>query len=67
MLYEIKNNIIKKSKIKWVSRGRKGEMEIHKLFNNKSVNNISVHKKFTNLFELTGYRSNSECSFVKLK
>ena len=67
MLYEIKNNIIKNPKINWVSRGRKGEMWINEFINNKAIDEISAHKKFLNIFSLTGYKSHSECSFVTLK
>lgn len=67
MLYEIRNNIIKTPKINWFSRGRKGEMWINEFINNKAIDKISTHKKFPNIFSLTGYKSHSECSFVALK
>jgi len=67
MLYEISNNIIKTPKINWFSRGRKGEMWINEFINNKAIDKISTHKKFPNIFSLTGYKSHSECSFVALK
>ena len=35
--------------------------------NNLSVFLKNKHKKFKNLFPITGYKSHSECSFVTLK
>ncbi len=67
MLYEIKKNILKNPKIKWISRGRKGELWVNKFNKNNAITNISTHTKFTNLFPYTGYKSHSECSLVKLK
>ncbi len=66
MLYELKNKLLKQEKIKWISRGRKGELWINKFSNNDAIKNISTHTKFTSLFPYTGYKSHSECSFVKL-
>ena len=67
MLFEIKRNLIRANKINWLSRGRKGKMFIDKFFNNKAIEKILVHKKFENLFNITGYQNHSECSFVTLK
>ena len=67
MLHEIKKNIIKTSKINWVSRGRKGEMWINGILNDDSINEVKSHQTFPNIFSLTGYKSHSECSFVILK
>ena len=67
MLYEIKKIIFNKSKINWTSRGRIGEIWTDTFMKNNSINQISKHKKFINLFPITGYKSHSECSFVQLK
>ena len=67
MLFEIKRNLVKANKINWLSRGRKGEIFVNKFINNKAIENVLVHKKFDNLFNITGYHNHSECSFVSLK
>jgi hypothetical protein len=67
MLYEIQNKILKQEKIKWISRGRQGELWINSFSDNNAIKNIFTHTKFTNLFPYTGYKNHSECSFVKLK
>ena len=66
MLYEIKDKILKQEKIKWISRGRRGELWINKFNHNNAVKNISTHTKFTSLFPYTGYKNHSESSFVIL-
>ena len=66
MLYEIKNKKLKQEKIKWISRGRKGELWINKFSDNNAIKKISTHTKFTSVFSYTGYKNHSECSFVKL-
>ena len=67
MLFEVKRNLVKTNKINWLSRGRKGKVFVNKFINNKAIENILVHKKFDNLFNITGYQNHSECSFVSLK
>lgn len=67
MLFEIRRNLVNSNKIYWFSRGRRGIIFIEKFINNKAIENILVHKKFENLFHLTGYQNHSECSFVTLK
>jgi len=67
MLYETKKNIVKTNNINWFSRKREGKMFVDKFVNNKAIENILVHKKFHNLFHITGFKSHSECSFVILK
>lgn len=67
MLLEIKSNLINKNKISWLSRGRKGELFIKNFVKNKSIENVLIHKKFNNLFNITGYQNHSECSFVTLR
>lgn len=67
MLFETKKNIVKTNKVNWFSRGRKGKIFVDKFIKNKAIENILVHKKFQNLFHITGYKNHSECSFVILK
>ena len=67
MLYEIKNNLVKPQNIKWVSRGKLGEMWLKSLKINTSVDKIKFYKKFPSMFSFTGYKSHSECSFLILK
>lgn len=67
MLLELKRNLIKRNRINWFSRGRKGTVFINKFINNKAIEKVLVHKKFKNVFHITGFQNHSECSFVILK
>lgn len=67
MLHEIEKGKINTNEVSWVSRGRKGKMWISRIINKKAVKHVKEHKKFKNLFPITGYKSHSECSFVTLK
>ncbi len=67
MLFELKRNVVNTNHINWLSRGRKGKIFINKFNKNNAIENVLVHKKFENLFRITGYRNHSDCSFVILK
>ena len=67
MLFEIKRKLVKTNEINWSSRGRKGKIFVNKFINNKAIENVLVHRKFDDLFNITGYKNHSECSFVMLK
>lgn len=64
MLKEIKKNIINHNQIEWVCRNRKGKLWLNNLKNKNPIDNVISHKIFPDLFYKTGYRSNSQCSFL---
>ncbi len=64
MLKEIKNNIIENEQIEWIYKNKKGKIWLDNFKNINPINDVIYHKIFPNLFEKTGYRSHSQCSFL---
>jgi len=67
MLKEIKQQTIKSDQVEWICRGRKGEINLKNIDMAKSYEKINHHRIFPNLFDITGYKSHSQCSFVIIK
>lgn len=67
MLKEIKDKIIIRDRIDWVCRDRKGQLWLNNIKKNNPFNKIKYHRVFPNLFNATGYKNHSQCSFVITK
>jgi len=64
MLKEIKQNIIKGDKVEWICRNKRGKIWLNMFNDANPINEVIYHKVFPNLFEKTGYKSHSQCSFL---
>lgn len=67
MLEELKNNIINKEQVNWICRNKKGEIWLDFCKDSNPINQVIFHKIFPNLFEKTGYKNHSQCSFLITK
>ena len=67
MLFEIKEKFYDESNISWMSRNRSGEIILENLKNFDILKKIKHHSIFTDVFQITGYKNHSQCSFLVLK
>lgn len=67
MLSEINRNIINTDRVEWICRNKKGSIDIHDLKKTNPFKNVKYHNHFPNIFDVTGYKSHSQCSLVITK
>ncbi|MDC3088712.1 hypothetical protein OA505_02870 [Alphaproteobacteria bacterium] len=64
VLKDIENKNILSDRINWVSRNTKETVYIKNLRDVGCLDKIKFHKVFPQLFLITGYKNNSQCSLV---